>query len=1317
MKHIIITAICLLLSLTATARSAQSPNGRIKVELKNGRYVVTCQQQTVLSFSAGNGTPIKGSPRHIKTDYTMLSGKRLVCTNEANEYRCGNLLLRLYNDGIAFRTEGLSSLRDEQTVYHIADGTRRWIQKWVDSYEGFFPLTTTATDGRWGYPALIEPADGLFALLTESNIERTQSASSLYSEGQQYRVVPDECAPAATAEGCHTPWRVLIVGTLADVVQSTLVTDVADPCRLDDTSWIKPGVVSWIYWAYNHGSNDYNIICKYVDMAVALRLPYVLIDAEWDEMKDGKTIEDAVAYARQKGVRPLIWYNSSVGWVNGAPGPKFRLNKAEDREREFAWCERIGVAGVKIDFFSGDNQQNMDYCIDLLESAARHHLLVNFHGATVPRGWQRTWPNLLSTEGVYGAEWYNNVPTFTDKAARHNATLPFTRNVIGPMDYTPCTFSDSQHPHITTHAHELALTVLYESGLQHLADRPESYLAQPQAVQQFFSDLPAAWDETRLLSGYPGEQVVIARRRGTTWYVAGINGRDEQQTLQIPLSFIPQGVATLFADGDPWAISHPTTLPTTITCKPRGGFVLVVQKTTTKQAQVYLNPQAPIEERISDALSRMTTHEKISVLHAQSKFTSAGVPRLGIRQLTMDDGPHGVREELEWNSWSAAKWTNDSVVAFPSLTCLAATWNPALSALYGNAVSEEFAFRGKDIMLGPGVNIQRTPLNGRAFEYMGEDPVLAAEMVVPYIQAVQHNGVACCLKHFALNNQETDRFSVNVNVSERAMREIYLYPFEQAVKRAHVYTIMGSYNLWQNVHCSHNDALLNKILKQEWGFDGALVSDWNAVTDTWQAATGGLDIEMGTEPRGQDAKSNEVYRHYYMADPLERMVEEGRVPMSVIDEKVRRVLRTIFRTAMNPAKAIGSQCSEAHYDACRQIAEEGIVLLKNAPAKKGAKPLLPLDPSRYTNILVVGENATRSLTQGGGSSELKTLHDVSPLDALRAQLTSPLTSSPSPLTSSLTSPHSPLTSLVYHQGYASGRALYDKVDKVSPEQSARLKAEALEQARQADLIIYVGGLNKNHKQDCENGDRASFDLSFGQNELIAELAAIQPNIVVVTFGGNPYAMPWIDQVAALVHCWYLGSESGTALTNVLTGKTTPSGKLPVTFARHYEDYPYVKYGQEAYPGVDKQVYYKEDVFVGYRGFERDKRRPLFPFGFGLSYTTFQYGKPAASVQGDSIAVTLTITNSGPVAGKETAQLYVSAPKSKLAERPLKELKAFAKTRLLQPGEQQTLRITFAKSALATWDDAAHNWSTTPGTYTLLLGASSTDIRGKSAIDL
>ena len=659
---ICLMAVGMLLAATAQAWEGTSPNGRLKIEVNNGRCTLKCENRQVLQMTVGGGeaAPAPAATR-ITADYQMLTGKRLHCTNEANDYQAGGITFRLYNDGLALRHEASSTSQlpissTPQFAYIIPEGTKRWMQQWADSYEGFFPLSTTykvkpvasysgtfkSDDGwcnRWGYPALIEaspaPANGgepLYALITEANIERGQSASCLYNDGEVFRVVPDKVEPEGKTSA-HTPWRVVIVGTLAQVVQSTLVTDVSEPCKIADTSWIHPGVVSWIYWAYNHGSNDYSIIKKYVDMAATLKLPYVLIDAEWDEMdkvaaNEGKTVEDAIAYAKQKGVKPMIWYNSSVGWVNGAPGPKFRLNKPEDREKEFAWCERLGVAGVKIDFFSGDTQLNMDYCQDLLECAARHHLLVNFHGATIPRGWQRTWPNLMSTEGVYGAEWYNNVPTFTNKAASHNATLPFTRNVIGPMDYTPCTFSDSQHPHITSHAHELALTVLFESGLQHLADRPESYLSQPQAVQQFLSRLPAAWDETRLIDGYPGERVIIARRSGQTWYIAGINGTDKELTLDVPTDFIGQhGRVELFQDSGEraWALSQAKSVPRSIVCRPRGGFVAVVHPSASIRVQA-IAPNA-IRIRYQEGTGQLPKlPEWIYVKNAQGAQASSSAP-------------------------------------------------------------------------------------------------------------------------------------------------------------------------------------------------------------------------------------------------------------------------------------------------------------------------------------------------------------------------------------------------------------------------------------------------------------------------------------------------------------------------------------------------------------------------------------------------------------------------------------------------------------------------------------------------------------------
>ena len=607
MKQLILTIILFSVALAINAQKVASPNGKLSAKLNGKSLIINYDKQKVIELADISFDKLRFT-RQVKDDYQMLEGKRLHCTNEANEYQApigsnAKIVIRLYNDGVAFRYEYIKlenqKQLEEHTIYMIPEGTKRWFMQWTEAYEGFFPQTTTykvkpirtssgvstSADGwnnRWGYPALLEPVEGVFALISEANIERRQSASCLYNDGERYSVVAAENDLNLSGDW-HTPWRVVIIGKLADIVESTLVTDVSEPSQLKDTNWIKPGVVSWIYWANNHGSNDFNIIKKYVDMAVVLKLPYVLIDAEWDEMdkiasNEGKTIEDAVAYANSKGIKPMIWYNSSVGWIDGAPGPKFRLNKPEDREKEFAWCEKIGVAGVKIDFFSGDNQMNMDYCLDLLESASRHHLLVNFHGAPIPRGWQKTWPNLLSTEGVYGAEWYNNVPTFTDKAASHNTTLPFTRNVIGPMDYTPCAFSDSQHPHITSLAHELALTVLYESGLQHLADRPESLLAQPKEVQDFLGQLPTVWDETRYVSGYPGESAVLARRSGNTWYVAGINGKDAPQILKTNLSFIGKGSVQMFADdaSGNWQISTISKLPSQIECQPRGGFVMKI---------------------------------------------------------------------------------------------------------------------------------------------------------------------------------------------------------------------------------------------------------------------------------------------------------------------------------------------------------------------------------------------------------------------------------------------------------------------------------------------------------------------------------------------------------------------------------------------------------------------------------------------------------------------------------------------------------------------------------------------------------------------
>lgn len=600
-KMAILLPSLMLASLSVSAQT--SPDGKVKAYAKDSKLRVEYKQNGKWqSIFSADFTGIKQTDtRKVKDSYDMLLGKKSHIEVRAVEgvYAVedgGNLLVRVSNDGVAFRKLGRESanIKAEAPVsVDFSSAKHNWLMQWTDSYEGFFPIDRPVKkDDRFGYPSLFEYNDGVFALLSESDIHKDNAASCLYSTGEmgKFRIITDENKDNSPK---ISSWKAVIIGSVADVVESTLITDLADPCQLKDTKWIEPGVASWIYWAYNHGSNDINIIRKYIDLAVKMKLPYVLIDAEWDDMpkiaaNNGKTIEDAVKECVDAGVKPMIWYNSSVGWINGAPGPKFLLNKPEDREKQFAWCEKIGVKGVKIDFFSGDNNLNMKYMIELLECAAKHHLLVNFHGAPIPRGWQRTYPNLISTEGVYGAEWYNNVPTFTDKAASHNAMLPFTRNVIGSMDYTPCAFTDSQHPHITSHAHELALTVLFESGIQHLADRPESFLAQPEAVKNFLSALPTTWDETRYISGYPGESVVLARRKGSTWYVAGINGTDETKTLDFSLlkKYVKKAkTVQFFLDAKkgsalPWSIITGGEIGKNgykVECQPRGGFVLVIK--------------------------------------------------------------------------------------------------------------------------------------------------------------------------------------------------------------------------------------------------------------------------------------------------------------------------------------------------------------------------------------------------------------------------------------------------------------------------------------------------------------------------------------------------------------------------------------------------------------------------------------------------------------------------------------------------------------------------------------------------------------------
>ena len=723
---------------------------------------------------------------------------------------------------------------------------------------------------------------------------------------------------------------------------------------------------------------------------------------------------------------------------------------------------------------------------------------------------------------------------------------------------------------------------------------------------------------------------------------------------------------------------------------------------SAQQKPVYLDESKPIEERVEDALPRLTLKEKIALVHAQSKFSSAGVPRLGIPEFWMTDGPHGVRPEVLWDEWDQAGWTNDSCVAFPALTCLAATWNPEMSLLYGQSIGEEARYRNKTVLLGPGVNIYRTPLNGRNFEYMGEDPYLSAHMVVPYIQGVQQNGVAACVKHFALNNHEVNRHTTNVIVDDRALYEIYLPAFKAAVQEGKAWAIMGSYNLYKGQHCCHNQYLLNDILKGEWGFDGVVISDWGGAHDTDQAITNGLDMEFGSWTNGLSNGASNAYDNYYLAMPYLQRIQEGKVGTKELDDKVRRILRLAFRTTMNTSRPWGAILSPEHYEAARRIGEEGIVLLQNEGG------LLPINLDKAKKIAVIGENAIKMMTVGGGSSSLKVQREISPLDGIRQRVGNQV-------------------EVVYARGYvgdASGE--YNGVvtgqnlkDDRTPDE---LIAEAVKVAADADYVIFIGGLNKSANQDCEDTDRAGLGLPYGQDDVIQALAKVNRNLIVVNISGNAVAMPWVKEVPAIVQDWYLGSEAGSALAAVLVGDVNPSGKLPFTFPVKLEDNAAYALGE--YTGVRSDtvinIKYNESIFVGYRWADKQKKsKPLFAFGHGLSYTTYEYGKPDADAKTISpdgkMKVKVTVKNTGSREGQEVVQLYIADKKSSLP-RPLKELKGFKKIKLT-PGESKEVSFVIDKEALSFFDDTKHAWIAEPGKFEAIIAASAADVKGVVPFEL
>ena len=711
---------------------------------------------------------------------------------------------------------------------------------------------------------------------------------------------------------------------------------------------------------------------------------------------------------------------------------------------------------------------------------------------------------------------------------------------------------------------------------------------------------------------------------------------------------------------------------------------------------VYLNPNAPVEERVEDALSRMTMEEKVGMTTAQSKFSSRGVPRLGIPEVWHTDGPHGIRPEVLWDDWDQAGWTNDSCTAFPALINLAATWDKEMSLLYGRSIGEEARYRKKDILLGPGINICRTPLNGRNFEYMGEDPFLAGQMVVPYVKGVQENGVAACVKHYAVNNQEFQRTQSNSVVDDRTLYEIYLPAFKAAVVEGNAWAIMGSYNLYNGQFNCHNKKLLVDILKGEWGFDGVVVSDWGGCRISEEAILYGLDIEMGTWTNGLRGAASNSYRNYHMADPYLKGLREGKYTTKELDDKVRRILRVIFRTSMRPEPNYGRFVCPEHYQAARDIAAAGVVLLKNEDNT------LPLNVPEGGKIVLVGENVVKKMVVGGGSSNLKTAYEINPLEGLQ-------------------NAYGDKAQIVWERGYVGDTSTsynlvdtgQDLSDDRTPEQ---LIAAAVEAAKDADYVIFVGGLNKSKNQDNESTDRLQITLPYGQEEVIDALSKVSKKLVVVNISGSPVAMPWADKADAIVQGWYGGTESGNALADVLTGKVNPSGRLPFTVPYRYEDGPIKTQAQ--YPGIKEkgdqfwQTHYSEGVYIGYRWYSTKGIEVQFPFGHGLSYTTFEYANVKADksemTADQKLLVSVDVTNTGSVDGAEIVQLYINDVQSSI-DRPVKELKNFEKV-YLKAGETKTVTFEVDAQDLSYFDADKHEWVAEPGDFKVLLGSTSEDIR-------
>ena len=711
-------------------------------------------------------------------------------------------------------------------------------------------------------------------------------------------------------------------------------------------------------------------------------------------------------------------------------------------------------------------------------------------------------------------------------------------------------------------------------------------------------------------------------------------------------------------------------------------------------SQVTDKEKVQMEKRIEKLIKKMTLEEKVGLLHGNSKFYVAGVERLGIPEWSLSDGPHGVRAEINRHDWAYAGWTNDSASYFPTGTAFAAAWNPELAYRRGEVLGEEARWRKKDVLLGPGVNIIRSPLCGRNFEYMSEDPYMNSVLAVAYIKGLQSRDVACSVKHFAVNNQETNRTTVDVECSERALCEIYLPAFKAAVQEGGALTVMAAYNKFRGEFCAENNYLVCKILRNEWGFDGVYVTDWGAAHSTVPSMEAGLDLEMGT--------LIDKYEDWYYANPLIEAVKSGKIPMSLVDEKVGDVLRVMIKTnVLDPKKRFGpgSMNTKEHQQATYDAAAEAIVLLKNQ------NNLLPLDFSSIKSLAVIGDNATRKHSNGGLSSEIKAVYEVTPLEALRAKWGDKV-------------------DIRFAQGYeklstfveGSNNGQSSGTFSSKTQESDALLKEAVEVARTSDVALLVCGLN--HDYDTESFDRLNMDIPYGQVELIQEVVKANPRTIVVMIAGSPLNMAAVDICSpAIVWAWFNGMEGGNALVDVLSGKVNPSGKMPFTTPVSLDQSPAHALGN--FPGRDLKVNYEEDILVGYRWFDTKGLPVVYPFGYGLSYTTFNYSNLNTDKktydQADTIQATFTLTNTGDREGAEVAQLYVSDPVCSVM-RPVKELKGFKKV-FLKPGESRRITLDIPVSSLAFYSEAQSQFVVEPGEFILQLGASTSDIKQKISIDV